>query len=90
MPFWHKIQVNFDIKHRSQQIFHSPVCILCHRKIGIGIGVGAAIGAVGAIVAAPLVIGALGFGAGGVVAGSTAAGMMSAAGNVAAGKMNMI
>ena len=45
-----------------------------------------AVGAVGAIVAAPLVIGALGFGAGGVVAGSTAAVMMSAADNVAAGK----
>ena len=58
----------------------------------IGALVGTAIGATAAVVAAPLVIGALGFGAGGIVVGSIASSMMSSAaiangGAIAAGSL---
>ncbi|XP_077476837.1 uncharacterized protein LOC144089650 [Stigmatopora argus] len=60
------------------------------RLTAVGIGVGAGVFAVGAVVAAPLVLGAVGFTSAGIAASSTAAGMMSSAaiangGGVAAG-----
>ena len=49
------------------------------------VGTGAVVGGVGVVVAAPFVVGALGFGAGGITAGSYAASMMSAMAPTAAG-----
>jgi len=51
----------------------------------IGGAVGAAVGIPAALVAAPLIIGAVGFSASGVVAGSLAAGAQASIGNVVAG-----
>ena len=49
--------------------------LLCYRiAIGVGAGVGAGVVGVGAVVAAPFVLGAMGFTSAGIAAGSWAAG----------------
>lgn len=48
------------------------------KKVAIGVGV-TVLGGAAAIVAAPLVLGAVGFGAGGIAGGSVAAAWMSSA-----------
>ena len=56
------------------------------KKIALGSAVGATIG-VGAVLAAPVVLTAVGFSAGGVVGGSLAAAAQASIGNVAAGSI---
>ena len=54
-------------------------------KTGIIVGGTAVVGGVTAVVAAPVVVSAIGFGAGGIIAGSWAASMMSTLAPVGAG-----
>ena len=72
----------YDVLRSAHTCFYLEFFVFdCCRAI-----IGAAVGGVVTVVAAPLVVAGLGFGAGGIAAGSVAASMMSVAGNVAAGE----